>query len=129
MVRGIDKVKIRDLSPCDFCKLGKTSQQPHISSNNRGTELLALVVVDLARPNRPQTLGGKLYDMLIMDTFSQRVFIKLLRHKSDAADILMRWIPRVEVETGKKAKVLRSDNEGEFISDAFSDWLSLRSTT
>ena len=25
MVRGIDKVKIRDLSPCDFCKLGKMS--------------------------------------------------------------------------------------------------------
>ena len=36
MGRGIDKVKIRDLSPCDFCKLDKTSQQPHPISNNRG---------------------------------------------------------------------------------------------
>ena len=89
---------------------------------------MALVVVDLAGRNRPQTLGDKLYDMLIMDTFSQRIFIKLLRNKSDAVDILMRWIPRVEVETGKKVKVF-SDNGGEFISDAFSDWLSLRGTT
>ena len=35
----------------------------------------------------------------------------------------------MEVETGKKMKVLRSDNGGEFILDAFSDWLSLRGTT
>lgn len=112
LVRGVDKIKVKDLDPCDFCKLGKTSQQPHPAAvvNNKGTALLDLVVVDLAGPNRPQTLGGKLYDMLIMDTYSQRIFIKLLRKKSDAADALMRWILQVEVQTGKKLKVLRSDN-------------------
>ena len=129
MVRGIDKVKIKDLSACDFCKLGKATQQPHPAGANRGAELLGLVVVDLAGPNRPQTLGGKLYDMLIMDTFSQRIFIKLLAKKSDAADVLMRWIPQVEVQTGKKLKVLRSDNGGEFLSGKFTNWLSLRGTT
>ena len=81
MVRGIDKVKIKDLSACDFCKLGKATQQPHPAGVNKGTELLGLVMVDLAGPNRPKTLGGKLYDMLIMDTFSQRIFIKLERKR------------------------------------------------
>ena len=70
LVRGIDNVKIQVISACDFCELGKLSQKPHPSAivNNKGTELLDLVVVDLAGPNRPQTLGGKLYDMVIIDT-------------------------------------------------------------
>ena len=45
------------------------------------------MVVDLARPNRPQTLGGKVYDMVIVDTFSQRSFVKLVSKKTDAADM------------------------------------------
>ena len=131
LVRGIDNVRVKDLNPCDFCKFGKTSQQPHPAavSNNKVIELLALVVVDLVGPNRPQTIGGKLYDMLIMDTYSQRIFIKLLTKKSSATDILMRWILQVEVHTGHKLKVLRSDNGGEFLSGKFTNWLSLRGTT
>ena len=44
--------------------------------------MLDLVVVDLACPNRPQTLGRKLYDMVIVDTYSQRFFVVLLAKKS-----------------------------------------------
>ena len=77
LVRGIDGIKIEDLQPCDFRKQGKLPQGPHPVANviNKGTRLLNLVVVDLAGPNRPQTLGKKLYDMVIVDTFST-----LLRH-------------------------------------------------
>ena len=130
LVRGIEKVKVEALGGCDFCKLGKLTQKPHPAAvvNNKGVELLDLVVVDLAGPNRPQTLGGKVYDMVIVDTFSERSFVKLLTKKSDAADVLMRWIPQVETMTGKKLKRLRSDNGGEFLSGNFTDWLSLRGT-
>ena len=38
--------------------------------NNKGVDLLDLVVVDLGGPNKPQTLGGKVYDMVIFDTYS-----------------------------------------------------------
>ena len=131
LVRGIESIKIEDLQPCDFCKQGKLSQGPHpvADVSNKGTRLLDLVVVDLAGPNRPQTLGKKLYDMVIVDTFSQRFFVVLLARKSDVAAALMRWIPRVEVETGRKLHILRSDNGGEFLSDDFTDWLSLRGVT
>ena len=52
--------------------------------------------------------------------------MKLLSKKSDAADVLMRWIPQVELQTGKQLKRLRSDNGGKFLSGKFTDWLSLR---
>ena len=80
--------------------MGKLPQGPHpvAAVDNKGSRLLDLVVVDLAGPNRPQTLGRKLYDMVIVDSYSQRFFVVLLAKKSDAAAELMRWIPRVEVD-------------------------------
>lgn len=131
MVRGASKVKLEELKGCDWCKLGKLTHKPHPTSvvNNKGSDLPDLVVVDLARPNRPQTLGGKVYDMVIVDTYSQRAFVKLLAKKSDVAGVLMRWIRQVELQTGKKLKRLRSDNDGKFLSGEFKDWLSLKGVT
>ena len=128
MVRGVSKVKIEELGSCDFCKLGKLSQKPHPAAvvDNKGADLLDLVVVDLAGPNRPQTLGGKVYDMVLVDTYSQRSFVYLLAKKSDAAEVIMRWVVMVELQTGKKLKRLRSDNGGEFLSGKFKEWLSER---
>ena len=72
LVRGIEGVKVEVLQPCDFCKQGKLPQGPHpvADVDNKGTRLLDLVIVDLAGPNRPQTLGRKLYDMVIVDTYT-----------------------------------------------------------
>ena len=64
--------------------------------------------------------------MVIVDTYSQRSFVILLRKKSDAAGELMKWIPQMELQTGKQLKRLRFDNEGEFFSGQFSEWLGLR---
>ena len=116
-------MKIEELGVCEVCKLGKMTQKPHPAAvvNNKGVELLDLVVVDLAGPNRPKTLGGKKYDMVIVDTYSQRSFVILLRKKSDAAEELMKWIPQVELQIGKQLKLLRSDNGGEFFVGKFSD--------
>ena len=113
LVRGTSQVKIEELGGCDFYKLVKLTQKPHPAAvvNNKGVDLLDLVVVDLAGPNKPQTLGGKLYDMVIMDTHTQRSFVKLLAKKSDAADVLMRWIPRVELQTGKKLNVMMREEK------------------
>ena len=99
LVCGIDSIKIEDFQPCDFCKQGKLPQGPHPVADviNKGTRLLDLVVVDLAGPNRSQTLGRKLYDMIIVDTFTQRFFVILLAKKSDGDSELQglgRWDER-----------------------------------
>ena len=130
MVRGIDKVEQTSLGICDPCKLGKNSLHPHhqVPAAHHGQYPLDLVVVDLAGPNRPQTIGGKRYDMVLIDTFSRRSWVKLLAKKSNAAEVLRRWIPIMENQCGRKLRVLRSDNGGEFISNEFKNWLELRGT-
>ena len=93
-----DGVKYVSLGICDSCKLGKITLHPYqqVLAANHGHHPLDLVVVDLAGPNRPQTLGGKQYDMVLIDTFSKRSWIELLAKKSDAAKVLKRLVPLVE---------------------------------
>ena len=128
MVRGIKKIRGGDLAVCDICKISKLTQKPHLEAvvYNKGEDMPDLVVMDLAGPNKPRTLGGKSYDMVLVDTFSQRSFVMLWAKKSEAAGILVKWILLMENLTGKKLKRLRSDNGGEFMSNKFENWLEDR---
>ena len=130
MVRGIDGVEEISLGICDPCKLVNITLHPYqqVPSAHQQQDSLDLVVVDLAGPNRPQTLGGKRYDMVFIDTYSKRSWVKLLAKKSDAAEVLRRWIPMMENQCGRKLRRLRSDSGGEFISNEFKNWLELRGT-
>ena len=42
-----------------------------------------------------------------------------MRRKSEVLDTFLRWKQKVEHQTGRKIKVLRSDNGGEYTSDPF----------
>jgi hypothetical protein len=47
---------------------------------------------------------------------SRYMWLTLLRSKADAPAAIMTFQAKVERETGKKLKVLRTDNGGEFTS-------------
>ena len=61
MVRGIEKIRGGDLAVCDICKISKLTQKPHPAAivYNKGEDMLDLVVMDLAGPNKPRTPGDK----------------------------------------------------------------------
>ena len=42
-----------------------------------------------------------------------------MKHKYQVLEIFLAWKKRVENQTGRKIKVLRSDNDGEYTSDPF----------
>jgi hypothetical protein len=53
---------------------------------------------------------------------SRYMWLTLLRSKADAPAAIMSFQARVERETGKKLKVLRTDNGGEFTSVTFGEY-------
>ena len=59
----------------------------------------------------------------MIDDFSRKSWVVPLRKKSDTAAALKEWIAVRENEVGKKLKVLRSDNGGEFIDGSLGKWL------
>jgi hypothetical protein len=88
----------------------------------RAQEQLELVHGDLCGPVSPPTPGGNAYFLLLIDDMSRYMWLTLLRSKADAPAAIMTFQAKVERETGKKLKVLRTDNGGEFTSVQFGDY-------
>ena len=48
-----------------------------------------------------------------------RNWVYTISHKNDVLGIFVEWRIRMELQTGRKIKILRSDNRGEYKSDLF----------
>ena len=75
--------------------------------------------MDLAGPVRPSSLGGAFYFLGIMDVYTRYSWVLTLRVKSDAAGRIMEWKGVAEGQSKTKLLKLRSDNGGEYTSNAF----------
>ena len=54
-----------------------------------------------------------------IDDYSRRNWVYTMKHKHEVLEKFVEWKKRVELQTGRKIKKLRSDNRGEYKSDPF----------
>ncbi|KAL0286870.1 UNVERIFIED_CONTAM: Retrovirus-related Pol polyprotein from transposon TNT 1-94 [Sesamum angustifolium] len=94
------------------------SQNPNPVSSS---SILDYVHADVWGPSNVSTHGGNKYFLSIIDNFSRKVFVFLMKHKSDVFENFRKWKILVENQTGKKLKVLRTDNGLEFCNQSFSN--------
>ncbi|KAL0286258.1 UNVERIFIED_CONTAM: Retrovirus-related Pol polyprotein from transposon TNT 1-94 [Sesamum angustifolium] len=94
------------------------SQNPNPVSSS---SILDYVHADVWGPSNISTHGGNKYFLSIIDNFSRKVFVFLMKHKSDVFENFRKWKILVENQTGKKLKVLRTDNGLEFCNQSFSN--------
>ena len=90
MALGVTVTPSSTMDFCDSCQLGKLTKPPHpAEAFDHGTSYpLELVVVDLARPVTPRSLGGKSYIMGVLDVFTRHSWVYFLSRESDAAEKL-----------------------------------------
>ncbi|KAL2232022.1 UNVERIFIED_CONTAM: Retrovirus-related Pol polyprotein from transposon TNT 1-94 [Sesamum indicum] len=122
---GILNEKIEKLDFCDDCVLGKhhkvnfpASPSPNPSMS---TFILDYVHDDIWGPSNVSTHGSNRYFLSIIDNFSRKVFIFLMKHKSEVFEKFEKWRVLVENQIGKRLKSLRTDNGLEFCNQSFSD--------
>jgi len=121
MVKGLPAIDYVD-QVCEDCVLAKQRRTPFPQAAKfRAQEELELVHGDLCGPISPPTPAGNVYFLLLVDDMSRFMWLKLLRSKADTPAAIMTFQARVERETGKKLKVLRTDNGGEFTSVQFGE--------
>ncbi|KAJ9542307.1 hypothetical protein OSB04_028813 [Centaurea solstitialis] len=75
-------------------------------------------------PSSTPSLSGGKYFVSFIDDFSHTLWVYVLKLKSDVFETFKTWVARVEVKNGKKLKVLRCDNGGEFTTCNFKDFCS-----
>ncbi|SCZ89698.1 BZ3500_MvSof-1268-A1-R1_Chr1-3g01520 [Microbotryum saponariae] len=74
------------------------------------------------------SLTGKRYLVTFLDDFSRKLWAYAIGHKSEVFGVFKTWLAEIELETGAKLKVLRTDNGGEYCSRAFTEFCKARGT-
>ena len=111
--------KLHKLEFCDQCVLGKSHRVKFGTGMHTSTRPFEYAHADLWGPSRIQTHGGGSYFLSIIDDYSRRVWVYILRNKAETFQKFKEWHTQIENQQGTKLKVLRTDNGLEFVSDQF----------
>ncbi|CAI7766318.1 unnamed protein product [Closterium sp. NIES-53] len=65
--------------------------------------------------------NGSLYFLLLKDTKTHYVWVRLITKKSDVLVVFDKWLKVVEWQTSKMVKMMHFDRGGEFLGRAFTD--------
>ncbi|KAH9792408.1 hypothetical protein KPL71_004103 [Citrus sinensis] len=102
-----------------YLKGGKKTRVKFGTTNHDTREILEYVHSDVWGPTKTTSIGGSHYFVTFVDDFSRRVWMYTMRAKDEVLEIFVKWKKLMETQTGRKIKVLRSDNRGEYTSDPF----------
>jgi hypothetical protein len=122
IVTGLPQFDTEHQEVCRGCALGKYTKTVFPSSDSRSTGILDLVHSDVCGPMSSVSLGGCEYYVTFIDDHSRRTWIYFLKTKSEVFKRFQEFKALVENQTGRKIKVLRSDNGGEYTSTEFRDF-------
>jgi len=105
---------------CEPCVYRNAAFTPMPSAGGgRESKRLKLVHSDLGGPMSEPSRADALYFGTFTDDFSRWTDVVFLQKKSDLLSENNKWLKMAQLHTGTKIEILRSDNGGEFASNAF----------
>jgi hypothetical protein len=122
LVTGVPDFSSEHHELCKGCILGKYTKTAFPSSDSRAAGILDLIHSDLCGPMSSASLTGSLYYVVFIDDFSRKSWIFFMKTKGQVFSRFQEFKALVENQTGKKIRVLRSDNGGEYTSKDFMDF-------
>jgi transposase InsO family protein len=114
-ILGLTNIVFEKDRLCSACQAGKQVGAPHRAKNIMITSRpIKLLHMDLLRPIAYISIGGNKYGLVIVDDFSHFTWVFFLQDKSEAQEIVKKFIRRPQNEYELKIKNVRSDNGSEF---------------
>lgn len=114
---------------CAICMEGKQTRDKLTGERTKCNEILNTIHSDICGPMAVEGLMGERYFGTFIDERSGRIAISLLKHKSEIFDRFKEYQAKVERETGKRVKFLRSDGGGEYTGHTFQKYLHEKGIT
>lgn len=102
--------------------LRKYAKAAFPKSDNRANGVLGLIHLDICGPISTRALSGAKYFITFIDDCSRKTWIYFLKTKDEVFDRFKEFNALVENATGKKMKVLCSDDGGEYKDKDFTDF-------
>ncbi|KAK9065390.1 hypothetical protein SSX86_016773 [Deinandra increscens subsp. villosa] len=107
---------------CEHCIMGKHKKVKFNQGKHTTKGILDYIHSDLWGPARTESMGGARYFLSLIDDYSRRVWVFMLKHKNEAFARFKEWRILVENQTERKIKKLRTDNGLEFCNSEFNDF-------
>ena len=117
MAEGMSKCNF-DFDFCEHCLYGKHNRVKFPSGATRAKGILELIHSDVFGPVPVPSLGGAIYYVSFIDDFSRNTRLYFLKKKSEVFSKFKEYKALVN-QTGKKIKVLRTNNGSEFCEKEF----------
>ncbi|KAH9648557.1 hypothetical protein KPL70_025642 [Citrus sinensis] len=103
---------------CEHCVTSKQHRLKFSRSIARSKCILDLIHSDVWE-SPDISMGGAKYMVTFIDDYSRRCWVYPIRKKSDVFLVFKEYKMRVELESSKKIKCLRTDNGGEYTDGEF----------
>jgi len=110
-------------SSCITCLEDKQTRLPFQISNTRTKRILELIHSDLCGPMETPSIGGAKYFFTPIDDYSRRIFIYTLENKNQVSEVFRNFKRLVENQTGRRIRILRTDNGKEYINAKLTNFL------
>ena len=112
MVYGLPSIVIPK-KICDNCLINK---QPRTSFSSytmsKASDILHIVYLDVCGPFDVPSLGGNRYFVSFVDDLSRKLWLYLIKAKSEVFNIFKRFKALVEKQSRKCIKILRTNGGG-----------------
>ena len=123
MASGLPEIQ-EQYDICEACQLEKQTRIVFPDNAFRASSKLQLVHTYVCGPMHNESLNGSKYFLLFVDDYSRFCWVYFLKSKADVFTEFVRFKTTIELETGNKLKMLRSDNGGEFTFQKFEGYLA-----
>ncbi|GKC81202.1 retrovirus-related pol polyprotein from transposon TNT 1-94 [Tanacetum coccineum] len=117
--RLFGKKSLGKLDFCENCVMEKSHRVSFGVGRHTTQGVIDYVHSDLWGPSQVESLGGKRNFLSIVDDYSRRVWVYILRFKHEAFGKFKEWKQLVENQTRRTVKKLRTDNGLEFCNREF----------
>jgi transposase InsO family protein len=102
---------------CIACIKGKmTRNQFPKHSTNPAKQRLDVVVSDVCGPIQTPSIGKSFYFVTFIDEYTRYSVVKFIKKKSDVFEKIQEFVEMCKNKFGRKPKVIRSDNGGEYVN-------------
>ena len=108
----LEPLDLSDFEVCVECIKGKRTNIRKIGSE-RAKDILELVHTDICGPF-PTPWNGQQYFISFIDDYSRYGYLYLIHKKSQSLEVFKSFKAEVELQLGKKIKVVKSGRCGEY---------------
>ena len=114
--------QITQLEFCEKCVFGKATRLKFNTGKHETKQTLDYIHSDIWGPSQIPSHGGARYFITFIDDYSMKLWVYILKHKSEALDKFKEWTALMENQIGRKVKRLRTDNGLEYCSNEFDEF-------